>query len=122
MANSRSDGARARGRPVRNMRPVPRTSSCSRACGSALRSEEPLDLLAMVSGMLEVTDPRSRDPFAGDEQRLSLADLVESFVGTPYAETTAALTAIRALRPRRGDGGPDRPRAARPGGIRCRTG
>jgi hypothetical protein len=64
---------------------------------AALRSGEPLDLLAIVSGFLEVTDPRSRDPFAPDEQRTSLADLVESFVGTPYAETTAALTAIKAL-------------------------
>lgn len=63
----------------------------------ALRSGEPLDLLAVVSGFLEVTDPRSRDPFARDEQRATLADLVESFVGTPYAETTAALTALRAL-------------------------
>lgn len=64
---------------------------------AALRSGEPLDLLAIVSGFLEVTDPRSRDTFAPDEQRTSLADLVESFVGTSYAETTAALTAIRAL-------------------------
>ncbi len=64
---------------------------------AALRSGEPLDLLAIVSGFLEVTDPRSRDPFAPDEQRAGLADLVESFAGTPYAETTAALTAIKAL-------------------------
>ena len=64
---------------------------------AALRSGEPLDLLAIVSGFLEVTDPRTRDPFAPDEPRAGLADLVESFVGTPYAETTAALTAIRAL-------------------------
>ncbi len=64
---------------------------------AALRSGGPLDLLAIVSGFLDVTDPRSRDPFAPDEQRPGLADLVESFVGTPYAETTAALTGIRAL-------------------------
>lgn len=63
----------------------------------ALRSGEPLDLLAVVSGLLEVTDPRNRDPFAREEQRPDLGDLVESFVGSPYAETTAALTAIRAL-------------------------
>ncbi len=64
---------------------------------TALRSEDPLEFLAVVSGFLEVTDPRSRDPFARDEQRAGRDDLVESFVGTPYAETTAALTAIRAL-------------------------
>lgn len=53
----------------------------------------------MVSGLLEVTDPRSHDPFARHEHRASLGDLVESFVGTSYAETTAALTAVRALVP-----------------------
>lgn len=65
----------------------------------ALRSAEPLDLLAVVSGLLEVTDPRSRDPFAREEPRATLGDLVESFVGTSYAETTAALQVIRALVP-----------------------
>jgi hypothetical protein len=65
----------------------------------ALRSDEPLDLLALVSGLLEVTDPRSRDPFARDERRTGLAELVESLVGTSYAETTAALMAMRALVP-----------------------
>ncbi len=64
---------------------------------AALRSGEPLDLLAIISGFLEVTDPRSRDPFAPDEPRTGLAELVESFAGTPYAETTAALIAIQAL-------------------------
>jgi hypothetical protein len=64
---------------------------------ATLRSGDPLALLAIVSGFLEVTDPRSRDPFSRDEQRLGLSDLVESFIGTPYQETTAALTAIRAL-------------------------
>jgi hypothetical protein len=64
---------------------------------TALRSGDPLDLLAVVSGLLEVTDPRSRDPFSRDEQRASLDELVESFVGTSYAETTAALTAMRAI-------------------------
>ena len=74
-----------------------RTSQLFQSLRSALRSGEPLELLAVLSGLLEVTDPRSRDPFARDEQRASLADLVESFVETPYAETTAALAALRAL-------------------------
>lgn len=56
-----------------------------------------MELLAVVSGLLEVTDPRNRDPFARDEGRAGLADLVESFLETSYAETTAALTAIRTL-------------------------
>ncbi len=55
------------------------------------------------------------------QRRAGLDDLVESFVGTPYAETTAALTVIRAL-------SADEVLAARIGreletdGTRCRTG
>lgn len=64
----------------------------------ALRSDEPLDFLGIVSGMLEVTDPRRRNPFASDdEDHATREDLIESFLGTSYAETTAALVAIRAL-------------------------
>lgn len=63
----------------------------------ALRSGEPLDLLAAVGGIVEVTDPRRADPFARDVDRTTLADIVDSFIGTAYAETTAALTVIRAL-------------------------
>ena len=81
----------------RGRQPTERSSSCFQGLRAALRSGAPLDLLAVVSGLLEVTDPRSRDPFAPNEQRTSLGDLGESFVGTPYAETTAALTAIRTL-------------------------
>ena len=63
----------------------------------ALRGSEPLDFLAIVSGMLEVTDPRRRRPFARGDEQPKIDDLVESFMETSYAETTAALTAIRAL-------------------------
>jgi hypothetical protein len=63
----------------------------------ALRSSEPLDFLAIVSGFLEATDPRSRDPFTREEPHVSLDELIESFIGTSFAETTAALTAIRAM-------------------------
>ena len=64
-----------------------------------MRSGEPLDLLAVVSGLMEVTDPRSRNPFELNVQRTSLDELVESFVEASYAETTAALTVMRALVP-----------------------
>lgn len=69
--------------------------------GSALRSNEPIDLLALVSGLLEVTDPRRTDPFATeeDDERPSLPDLVESFLGTQAVETSAVLAAIAALTP-----------------------
>lgn len=63
----------------------------------ALRSGKPIDLLAVISGFLEVTDPRSRDPFDRDERRASLNELIDSFIGTPFAETTAALTVMRTL-------------------------
>ena len=63
----------------------------------ALRSDGPIELLAMMSGFVAVTDPRARDPFARDVQAPDLGDLVESFVGTSYADTTAALMVIRAL-------------------------
>jgi hypothetical protein len=97
-----------RGRQPQRRRPSPRPARTPHEGGAedqqlfqsfraALRSREPIDLLAMVSGMLEVTDPRGRDPFAPDEHRMSLADLVDSLIGTPYAETTAALMVIRAL-------------------------
>ena len=96
-------GGRGRQPQRRHLRPVPvRTGQGAeqqelfQSLRRALRSEEPLELLAVVSGLLEVTDPRSRDPFS-PEQRPGIENLVESFVGTPYAETTAALTAIKAL-------------------------
>lgn len=53
----------------------------------------------MVSGLLEVADPRSADPFNPAASRTSLDELVESFVGTSYAETTAALSVMQALVP-----------------------
>ncbi|WP_434080521.1 hypothetical protein [Sanguibacter sp. Z1732] len=59
----------------------------------ALRSDQPLDLLGAVSSLMAATLPH--DPFA--EAPVSLAELVETFIGTPYAETTAALTIIQAL-------------------------
>jgi hypothetical protein len=64
-----------------------------------MRSDEPLDLLSVVSGLLEVTDPRGRDPFDREGQPASLDELVESLVGTSYAETTAALSVMRAMVP-----------------------
>jgi len=65
---------------------------------AGLRSDEPLDLLATVSGLVEVTDPRRDDPFRPDE-RPNLQELVDSFIGTPHPETTAVLAVIRVLVP-----------------------
>lgn len=68
---------------------------------TALRSEDPIDLLALTSSLLQVTDPRNRDPLApaGAPQPPALDELVASFTGVSYAETTAVLTAMRALAP-----------------------
>jgi hypothetical protein len=63
----------------------------------ALRSGEPLEFLSLVSGLLEATDRRNRVPLGSHVERPTREDLVESFIGTSYAETTAALTAIRVL-------------------------
>lgn len=62
-----------------------------------MRSTEPLDFLSIVSGILELTDPRRRNPFSRGDTHATLEGIVESFIGTSYAETTAALTVIRAL-------------------------
>lgn len=68
---------------------------------AALLSDEPLDLLALVSGLLEITDPRRADPFADEdaEPGPDLHDLVDSFIGTPAREISAVLAVIRALTP-----------------------
>lgn len=62
---------------------------------SALRSPEPIDLLGLVSGLAEATDPRSRDPFRPRDEQPDRLLLIESLIGTPCAETTAALTVLR---------------------------
>jgi hypothetical protein len=56
-----------------------------------------MDLLSLVSGLLEATDPRNRDPFSRNEPATTREQLLESFIGTPYAETTAVLTVMRSL-------------------------
>ncbi len=66
----------------------------------ALRSDSPIDLLQLVSTMIELTDPRrsGRDAVGG-EGHVSREDLVESFIGTPFAETTALLTVMSKMLP-----------------------
>jgi hypothetical protein len=73
---------------------------------AALRSGEPLDLLALVSTMMSVFDPRLADPFERRDDsaaRASFEDLVVSFIDVPRPETTALLAALAALLP---SGGP----------------
>lgn len=100
----RRRGNRPRHRPQVARKPIgPPDSGADqpliRELRQALRSDSPLDLLATVSGLLEVTDARSVDPFREDDRHTTRAELLESFLGTSYAETTAALTVMQALLP-----------------------
>jgi hypothetical protein len=65
----------------------------------ALATGHPLDLLGMVSMMIEATKP---DPLAylkpaDQRETVPLDDLVESFVGVPVPETTALLAVLAEL-------------------------
>jgi hypothetical protein len=91
--------------PQRRRPPAPRAHDRAedqpllQALRLALRSDEPVDLLMTVAGIVEATDPRNRDPFSRQEPGMTLGELVESFLETPYAETTAALSVLRVLLP-----------------------
>ncbi len=101
--HGRGGGRQPQRRPLHSVPPRPghraENQQLFQTLRTALRSGEPLGFLSVVSAFLEITDPRSRDPFARDAGRPALHDLVDSFVGTSHAETTAALTAISALIP-----------------------
>lgn len=63
----------------------------------ALRNPDPTSLLMTVSGMIDVTDAR-RTPALGERVEASAwRDLIDSFIGTDYAETTAVLHVMRVL-------------------------
>ncbi|MCH5644272.1 hypothetical protein [Gordonia sp. ABSL49_1] len=66
---------------------------------ASLRTDEPIDLLMTVAALIEATDPRNANPLFPDEAALALDPLVESFIGLPYAETTAALMVMKSLIP-----------------------
>lgn len=61
-----------------------------------MRSDQPLALLELVSGLVIATDPRARNPWARDDGP-RLDELVETMIGTSFAQTTAALTVLREL-------------------------
>jgi hypothetical protein len=59
-----------------------------------------VDLLATVSSIVNATDSRMHSPIASEEQlHPQLEEIVDSFVGVDYAETTAALTVLQHLLP-----------------------
>jgi hypothetical protein len=62
-----------------------------------------VDFLAYVSTLVASLDPRERNPFerehAGQPDRVTLPELVESFAETELPQTTALLAALAALSP-----------------------
>lgn len=68
-----------------------------RTLRKCLRSDEPLDLLMAVSGLLAAVDERRASPLDRTRPTATLADLVDSFIGVNYAETTAALSIIEVV-------------------------
>ncbi|MGB7818246.1 MAG: hypothetical protein WBL35_05840, partial [Ornithinibacter sp.] len=66
---------------------------------SGLRSKDPTAFTALISSMLSVTDLWSTAEHGADGASFGTYELVDSFVHTPYAETTAALHVIAALLP-----------------------
>ncbi|MGQ0630021.1 MAG: DUF6398 domain-containing protein [Sporichthyaceae bacterium] len=63
----------------------------------ALREPHPLELLALVSGLWAVGDPRRRDPFQEHAPVISREELVDSFLAIDRIETTAALAVLAAF-------------------------
>jgi len=72
-----------------------------------LRVGGPLDLLATVSSMLSIVDPRTVDPFehlrpqhdAADALELELETIMQSFLEVDVPESTALLAALAELAP-----------------------
>lgn len=70
------------------------------ALRSLLRSEDPTAMTTFMSSMLASTDAfPTGDPGDPDEEPIPLDAILEPFLHTDYAETTAALHAIAALLP-----------------------
>jgi len=63
----------------------------------ALRSDEPLDLLMTVSGLIGATDERNSPLLDRPESAPSLDNLVDSFIDVSFAETTAVLAVMQVL-------------------------
>ena len=67
-----------------------------RALSHSLHASHPLALLDAVSGLMAATEPR-RSMRGKEEPAVGLGELVDTFVGTDLAATTAALHVIAAL-------------------------
>lgn len=66
-----------------------------------MRADTPIALLGLVSTMVELSDPRGRNPFDDVAPAVSRSDLVQSFAEVSFAETTALLTVMARMLPAR---------------------
>lgn len=64
-----------------------------------MAADHPLEMLGLVGGMLDLLDPRHRNPFdAGPEPELpSRTELIQGFLDVPAPETSALLAAIAGI-------------------------
>ena len=68
------------------------------AVRTALRSREPMDLLALVSGLVAILDPRSAGAFeTSGEAQPQQRELVDALIGQSSVESTAVLTVMKTL-------------------------
>lgn len=82
-------------RRATNHRQTPERSALMRDVRAALDAGHPLDLLVLVSTLIEaVTPDRLAFRKAGQRQRVCLKDLIAGFVGTQIRETTALLAVL----------------------------
>ena len=103
MVRKKSDkrGRQPQRRPVRPL-PPPRDDDILGADAleglrAAWRSDDPYDLLMAASTVVVYADPRLRRALHADDDRPSLAAVVDAFTATSYAETTAVLYLLRVL-------------------------
>ncbi len=77
------------------------TPDLFRGIASCLATNEPLDLLMQVGGILTAVDPRERNPFERARSDGTTIDfLLHTFSAVDRLETTALLHVIRALQPK----------------------
>jgi len=97
MPVSRPKGRRGRRPPWGKARIGGNAPDLIRDVQRSLRSPDPIDLLVLVSGLVEVSIRQSRFSFDDGEPRATLVKMVESFIGVDIVETTALLTVISEL-------------------------
>ena len=89
------------GHPARRQRPGP--PDLLAETRQRLASGDPLDFLTYVSTLLAALDPRAQNPFerghADEPGHATLPEVLESFAGVAFPETTALLAAIAELGP-----------------------